>query len=274
MTAFPRLEPLGFDPKIPNEARIYDYFMGGKDNFAADRKAARQALDLAPELPMMCQEGRRFLERAVRYLADAGIRQFIDVGCGLPTQGNVHEIARAVAPGSRVVYVDNDPVVVVHAQALLEDDERTAVIEADMRDPDQILAHPRLNKLIDLREPVAVLLFFTLIVIPEDELAARIVGRFRDAIVPGSHVAISHSVSDLRPEATAKLAALYQDGGIVSGHTRRDQLRTKAEIEPFFDGLSLVEPGLVYIPEWRPDGERLGGPDAVWSVGGVGRKDA
>ncbi|GAA3800390.1 SAM-dependent methyltransferase [Sphaerisporangium flaviroseum] len=274
MMAHSKLERLGFDPTIPNEARMCDYFIGGKDNFAADREAARRALELAPELPMMCHEGRRFLSRAVRYLAGAGIRQFIDIGCGLPTQGNVHEIAQEVASDSRVAYIDNDPVVVVHAQALLEDDKQTAVIEADARDPDQILGHPRLNNLIDLREPVAVLLLFTLVTIPEDELAAHIVRRFRDAVVPGSHLAIAHSVSDLRPETTAKLAALYQDDGVVSG-PRRDQLRSKADIERLFEGLSLVEPGVAYLPEWRPDpGETYTGPGTIWAVGGIGRKDA
>jgi O-methyltransferase involved in polyketide biosynthesis len=273
MTTSAKLERLGFDPKIANEARMYDYFVGGKDNFAADREAARQALEVAPELPLMCREGRRFLDRSVRYLAGVGIRQFIDIGCGLPTRGNVHEIVQAVAPGSRVAYIDNDPVVVVHAQALLEDDGHTAVIEADMRDP-EMLSHPRLNALIDLEEPVAILLFSTLVVVTDDELTRQIVRRFRDAVVPGSYLAISHSVCDLRPEVTAKLCTLYQEGGTVTG-PRRDQVRTKAEVEELFDGLSLVEPGVVYIPAWRPDpGGHAGDPEAVWSVGGVGRKDA
>ncbi len=141
-----------------------------------------------------------------------------------------------------------------------------------MRDPDQVLGHPRLKSLIDLDEPVAILLLFTLVVVPEDELVARIVGRFRDAVVPGSHIVIAHSVSDPRPETTAKLAALYQDDGVVSG-PRREQLRTKAEVERLFEGLSLVEPGVVYIPAWRPDpGDQPGDPEAVWSVGGIGRK--
>ncbi|MEU8269971.1 SAM-dependent methyltransferase [Sphaerisporangium sp. NPDC049002] len=272
MTAFSRLERLGFDPSIPNEARMYDYFVGGKDNFAADRKAARRALEFAPELPILCREGRRFLDRAVRYLAGAGIRQFLDIGCGLPTQGGVHEIARAAAPDSRVAYVDNDPVVVVHSEALLEGDERATVIEADMRDPDQVLSHPRLKSLINLDEPVAILLLSTLVVIPDDALVTHIVRRLRDAVVPGSYVTIAHSVSDVRPEATAKLAALYQDHGVVSG-PRRDQLRTKAEIEELFEGLSLVEPGVVYVTAWRPDpGEQPGDPEAVWSVGGIGLK--
>ncbi|MFC4535623.1 SAM-dependent methyltransferase [Sphaerisporangium dianthi] len=275
MTTFPRLEPLGFDPTIPNKARIYDYFVGGKDNFAADREAARRALEIAPELPMMCREARRFLGRVVRYLAAQGVRQYIDIGCGLPTQGNVHEIAQAAAPGSRVVYVDNDPVVVAHARALLDDGEHTAVIEADMRTPDQILGHPRLRDLIDLDQPVAVLLLFTLVFIPEDELASRIVARFRDAIAPGGYVAIGDSVSDPRPKATAELADVYQSSGAVSGHAHRHQLRTKADIERLFGGMPLVAPGVTYISQWRPDaGQHILDPRAVWSVGGIARKEA
>ncbi|GGK66258.1 hypothetical protein Sme01_11000 [Sphaerisporangium melleum] len=274
MTTFSRIEPLGFDPTIPNAARVYDYFMGGKDNFAADREAARKALELAPELPMMCREGRRFLDRVVRHLAAQGIRQFVDVGCGLPTQGNTHEIAQAAAPGSRVVYVDNDPVVVAHARALLETTENTAVINADMRTPEQILGHPRLKELIDLDRPVAVLLLFMLDRIPEDDLAAGIVRCFRDAVVPGSHLAIGHSVSDLRPEATAGLADLFQTNGMISGHRHRAQQRTKADVERLFEGLSIVEPGVVYVPFWRPDhpGETTGAT-RIWTVGGIGRKD-
>ncbi|MEV6980399.1 SAM-dependent methyltransferase [Sphaerisporangium sp. NPDC051017] len=273
MTAHAGYKPLGFDPKIPSEARVYDYYMGGKDNFAADRHVARLALKIAPELPLMCREGRRFLERVVRHLAAAGIRQFIDVGCGLPTQGNVHEIAREAAPGSRVVYVDNDPMVVRHAQALLADDDScTAVIEADMRDPRALLNHPRLTEVIDLEQPVAILVLFTLVGISDDDAAHAIVRGFREAVAPGSYLAIAHSVSDLCPETTARLTALFQDDGMVSDGPRRDQLRTKAEVEQFFDGLSLIEPGVVYIVDWRPGTTKAEGDGGgVWSVGGLGR---
>ncbi|MFC6085977.1 SAM-dependent methyltransferase [Sphaerisporangium aureirubrum] len=266
-----RAERLGFDPTVPNDARIFDYYMGGKDNFAADRKAARHMLDVAPELPLMCREGRRLLSRVVRYLIGAGVRQFIDLGCGLPTMGNVHEVAQAAAPGSRVVYVDNDPVVVRHSQALLEQNDDTVVIEADLRDTRAVLGHPRVEALIDPDLPVAVLLHFTLILVPDDDEAARVVAEYRDAVAPGSYVAIAHSVCDPKPEASAKLAAIYRDTGVVDG-PRRGQVRSKAEVESFFDGLRVVDPGIVYIPWWRPDpGESLPGPETVWSVGGVGR---
>ncbi|GGS83658.1 hypothetical protein GCM10010156_47860 [Planobispora rosea] len=260
------------DTTIPNESRIADYFLGGKDNFAADRAAAEHALTIAPELPALSREGRRFLRRAVRFLAgEAGIRQFVDIGCGLPTQGNVHEIAHSVAPDARVVYVDHDPMTVVHGQALLQDNERTVVIEADARDPAALLTHPGLTSVIDLDRPVAILLFAVLHCVPDDDLATHIVTHLRKAIAPGSYLALSHPVSDLCPEKTAKLAAVYQAQGTITGG-RRGNLRTKAEVERFFDGLDLVEPGVVYTPLWRPGEETPHRPDATWVVGGVGRK--
>jgi hypothetical protein len=221
----------------------------------------------------MCREGRKFLRRTVRFLAAAGIRQFIDIGCGLPTRGNVHEVAHVSAPDSRIVYVDHDPVVVRHAQALVKGDPRIAVIQADARDPERLLTHPDLVELIDLSQPVAILLMSTLVAIPDDDLVTAIVAHLREAIAPGSYLAISHAVSDMRPETTAKLAALYQDNGTVSG-PRRGQLRTRAEIESLFDKLETVDPGLVYISDWRPDpGETRHRPETVWVVGGIGRKD-
>lgn len=262
----------GFDPTMPNEARMMDYMLGGKDYFAADREAAERALALAPELPMMARESRKFLSRAVRFLVEAGIRQFVDIGCGLPTQGNVHEVAQAIAPDVRVAYVDHDPVVVNHAQALLAGASRTTVIRADMREPDQLLADPRLTELIDLRQPVAITLVGVLNVVAEDDVVLHIVDRMRRAVVSGSHLVITHAISDLRPEATLRLADLYQDEQIVRG-VRRHNIRSRAEVEPYFDGLDLVEPGIVQVPAWRPDvGEPAVDPRDVWSIAGVGRK--
>ncbi|MEU0480927.1 SAM-dependent methyltransferase [Streptosporangium sp. NPDC006013] len=270
--ASPQPERLRFDPTIPNAGRIADYFLGGKDNFAADRDAARVALELAPELPAISVEGRRFLSRVVRFLAETGIRQFIDIGCGLPTQGSVHQILHGIAPDARVVYVDNDPMVVVHARALLKEDGRATVIEADARDPEGLLAHPGLTGVIDLDRPVAILLFSFLADFPDDAEALRVTATLRNAMAPGSYLAISHAVSDLCPERTAKLADLFQDRGSITG-PRRANLRTRAEVEPFLDGLKPVEPGLVYIPRWRPEGAVPHRPDSVWVVGGVGRKE-
>jgi S-adenosyl methyltransferase len=274
MAASPTKDPDAFDPTVPNEGRMYDFYLGGKDNFAADREAALQALEVAPDLRELVREARRFLARAVRFLAEAGIRQFIDIGTGLPTQGNVHEIAQAVAPDARVVYVDNDPIVRVHAEALLEGNELATVLQADMRDPDQILKHPDLLSLIDLDEPVAILLFFVLYTVPEDDRAMRIVRHLRDAMCPGSYLAVSHPVSDICPETTARLAVLYQEQAKVIEGTPRHNVRTRAEVARFLDGLELVEPGVVYLPDWRPpvsgDRENL---RSIWAVGGVGRKN-
>ncbi|GIH94814.1 SAM-dependent methyltransferase [Planobispora siamensis] len=260
------------DTSIPNEGRIADYFLGGKDNFAADRAAAQHVLSIAPELPAMSREGRRFLARVVRFLvAEAGVRQFVDIGCGLPTQGNVHEIVHSVAPEARVVYVDNDPMVVTHGQALLQDDRRTVVVEADVRDPAAMLGHPELTRMIDFDRPVAVLLFALLHVLPDDDTVTQIITHLRKAIAPGSYVAFSHAVSDLCPETTARLARVYYEQGSISGGWRAN-LRTKAEVEHFLDGFEPVEPGVVYIPQWRPDEELSPMADAVWVVGGVGRR--
>ena len=270
--ATPPLEPVKFNPAVPNVARMYDYYLGGKNNFAADRKAAEQALAVAPELRVGAQEVRKFLRRAVRFLTDAGIRQFVDIGCGLPTQGNVHEIAQAAAPDSRVAYVDNDPIVISHAQALLGGNPGTIVVQADIRDPARLIAHPTLRGLIDLDEPVAVLLIAVLHVIPDDDVATRIVEELRETIAPGSYIVLAHAVADLRPETTARLAQLYQDKVDVTGK-RRMNLRTKAEVEEYFTGLELVEPGVEYLNRWRPDPDDPGvGDTPIWSVGGIGRK--
>jgi O-methyltransferase involved in polyketide biosynthesis len=266
-------ESAAFHARTPNEARIVDYLLGGKDNFAADREAAEQAIAVAPELPMMAIESRKFLGRAVRFLTSQGVRQFVDIGCGLPTQNNAHEVAQSADPESRVVYVDIDPVVVTHARAILADDVRTTVVQADMRDPDAILGHPDLLRLIDLKRPVAILLISALQSIPEDEVAVDIVTRLREAICPGSWMVISHPISDSRPQATEQLAALFQDEEIVKGSRRRGNVRTRAEIEPYFEGLELADPGIARTPAWRPgpDGPSVD-PEAVWTVVGVGRK--
>ncbi|MDP9843842.1 SAM-dependent methyltransferase [Streptosporangium lutulentum] len=264
-------ERLRFDPKTPNSGRMADYFVGGKDNFAADRAIARQALAIAPDLPVVSREGRGFLGRAVRFLVEAGIRQFVDIGCGLPTRGNVHEILRAAAPDARVAYVDNDPVVAVHARALLQNEDLAAVVEADARDPERLLSHLRFSGVIDLSRPVAILLFSVLADVPDDVEAMRITAGLRKAIAPGSYMAISHAVSDLCPETTARLAALYQNHGAITG-PRRGNLRTRAEVELLFGELELVEPGVVYVPRWRPGGAVPHRPDSVWVVGGIGRK--
>lgn len=252
---------------------MYDFYLGGKDNFAADREAALQALTIAPGLPLLVREARRFLGHAVRFLAESGIRQFVDIGTGLPTQGNVHEVAQAVAPDARIVYVDNDPVVRVHAEALLEHTESATVLQADMRDPEQILHHPDLLRLIDLDQPVAILLFAVLYTVPEDDQAEWIVARLREAMAPGSYLAISHPVSDRNPEMTAQLAMMYQQEVKVIRGVPRSNIRAKAEVARYFDGLELIEPGVAFLHEWWPSSQIGTDRDqSIWAVGGIGQK--
>jgi hypothetical protein len=259
---------------VPNPARIYDYFLGGKDNFPADRDVAEQLIAIAPVALDVVEDNRAFLRRAVRFLTrEAGIRQFIDLGSGLPTQGNVHEIAQAVAPEARVVYVDNDAMVVTHSRALLAGDN-TVAIKADLREPDGILEHPEVRELIDFSQPVALLLMAILHFIPDDEDPFGIVARFRDALPAGGYLAISHGTRDIpaRPDMSpeemaemgAKVEQLYQltTASLVT--------RGRAQVERFFDGVELVDPGLVELQLWRPDEQNPALPGGFY--GGVGRK--
>jgi SAM-dependent methyltransferase len=256
---------------VPNPARIYDYFLGGKDNYPADREVAEQVLTIAP----VARDNRAYLRRVVRFLAgEAGIRQFIDLGSGLPTQGNVHEVAQAIAPDARVVYVDNDPMVVTHARALLAGNN-TLAIEGDLRKPDEIVGHPDVRELIDFDQPLALLLMAILHFIPDDQEPLAIMARFRDALPPGSYLAISHGTRDIPARTDMSAEAMAEMG------TRVEELyqettafivtRTREQVARFFDGYELVDPGLVEIQRWRPEEPSLlpGG-----FYGGVGRKPA
>jgi hypothetical protein len=259
---------------VPNPARIYDYLLDGKDNYPADREVAEQIVAIAPVARDVVRDNRAFLSRAVRFLThEAGIRQFIDLGSGLPTQGNVHEIAQAIAPDAHVVYVDNDAMVVTHSRALLAGDN-TRAIQADLRDPDVILEDAEVRELIDFDRPIALLLMAILHFIPDDQDPLGIVARFRDALPAGSYLAISHGTRDIperpdmSPEAMAEMGAkverLYQltTASLVT--------RTRAQVERFFDGFELLEPGVVEIQLWRPDDSGALLPGGFY--GGVGRK--
>jgi hypothetical protein len=260
-----RFTPL--DTDVANPARVYDYLLGGKDNFAADREVAAATLKIAPDATERVRENRLFLQRAVRMLAaEAGIRQFLDIGAGLPTQGNVHEAAQRAASGTRVVYVDNDPIVLTHGRALLAGDGSSTVVQADVREPDAVLRHPEVGAFLDLTEPVALLLVSILHFVTDAEDPEAIVARYRDALPSGSYLVLSHLVGDINPKAH-DIAKLYDNA------TARMVLRSRERIERFFDGFELVDPGVVAVPFWRPDGpppaaepERL----VIW--GGVGRK--
>lgn len=251
---------------------MYDFWLGGKDNFAADRQAAELSAQAVPQLPWLARQNREFLKRAVRYCAEAGITQFLDIGSGLPTMDNVHEVAQRVTPDARVVYVDNDPVVVSHAGALLAD-RNVVAVHGDVRRPADILASPKVRELIDFGQPVAVLLVALLHFIVDADDPAGCVAVLRNAMAPGSFLVISHV--EMSPEHATGGRAV-SDTARKLGDARKGTpavpSRTRADIERFFDGTALVEPKLVNVWEWRPDAESVEITSDVMTVlGGVGR---
>jgi len=258
--------PTGIDTTTASPARIYDALLGGKDHYSVDRAAADAILSAAPQARQGARENRAFLQRAVRYLAaEAGIRQFLDIGTGLPTRGNVHEIAHQVAPDARVVYVDNDPMVHTHANALLANNSpNTVAVLADLRQPEMILANPQVRRLLDLTRPVGVLLVAVLHFINDEEDPAGIVARLRDAMAPGSFLVVSHATGDFHPQAGAKVTRVYQQASAPLA------LRSRGQFEWLFDGFDLVEPGLVQPATWRPDPGPVS-PSAGGFYSGVGR---
>ncbi|MBW8483783.1 SAM-dependent methyltransferase [Actinomadura parmotrematis] len=266
-------EHAGFHPDVPNEARILDYLRGGKDNFAVDRAAAEQALRIAPDLRLAVGYARRFQRRAVEAMVAEGVRRFLDVGCGLPTQGSTHEILQEIAPGYRLVCVDNDPVVAAHAASEFGLDGPSRILLADARDPDALMDDPAVAPVLEPGEPVGLVLHATLAVIPEDDVADRIVQGLLARVPAGSLLLLSHAISDPAPETTARLADLYQDNGTVRGATTRANLRTAAEVAELMRGVDLLPPGLVPVHRWRPDdGGAAPDPQSTWAVGGIGRK--
>lgn len=261
----------GIDTSTPSVARMYDYYLDGKDNFAVDRDACAQLDAVAPSTRALSVNNRRFLQRAVRHLAtEHGIRQFLDHGSGLPTQDNVHQIAQRIDPASRVVYVDYDPIVLAHGRALLAETDRTVVIGADMRDTDGILDHPDAARLLDLSRPAAALYLSVLHCIPDGDDPRGLMHRMIDRMAPGSYVVVSHLVSDdaaLRTQMTEfMLAATGGNWGRV---------RTVEEVAPWFEGLELLEPGLVEASRWRPEAGDEAQPSMEWiEFAGVARKPA
>ena len=262
-----QLPPL--DTSVPHIARVYDYWLGGKDNFPADRELAEQFIAADPSVIAGVRSNRAFLGRAVHYLvAEAGIRQFLDIGTGIPAADNTHDVAQALAPECRVVYVDNDPIVLSHARALLttgSSQGATAYLDEDLRDVAAIMSAAAGT--LDLSEPVAVMLIGILQCIPDEDDPADIVKLLMDAVPPGSYLAVSHPASDIDVVGMGNLA--YRLGELMPMELR---FRSQAEVAALFDGLELVEPGLVRVPEWRPDSdEDLANPATVW--GGVARKN-
>ena len=251
----------------PNIARVYDYFVGGKDNFAADRDFANKVIEVAPKAPLGAQYNREFLRRVVRYLtAQAGIDQFLDLGSGLPTQGNVSEVAQQINPSAHVVYVDNDPMVVSHARALLASGGQVGVAFGDLRDPASVLHHPVVLDLLDLTRPMAVLCTSTLHFIGDEAEPHKIIAEYRD-LTPGSYLAVSHGT--LEEDAAGevdKAVGVYRQG------SSQLHIRRLPEVLRFFDGLELVEPGLTWITEWRPEPGTAPTGRRHSMRGGVGRK--
>jgi hypothetical protein len=274
MPAEERWTPAGIDPTKPNVARVYDYLLGGKDNFAIDRDLGEEILRLVPEARESGVANRAFLRRAVRYMVnEAGVRQFLDIGSGLPTQGNVHEIAHELDPTARVVYVDIDPVVLLHTRALLENRDTTAVITADLRRPREIIENETVRRFLDFDRPIGLLLISILHHINDDDDPGGITTRLRDALAPGSHVAITHfhNPGPERPEDAAIAVASEKQFNERFGTGR---FRYRDEILDYFGDFELIEPGLVPMPAWRPDvaGHRSLSGIYHRTLGGVAKK--
>ncbi|MGD9987012.1 SAM-dependent methyltransferase [Pseudonocardia sp.] len=261
-------DPPAPDLSRPSIARVYDYVLGGKQHFEIDRRAAQGFMDALPDAPVIAKDNRNLLRRGVRHLVEeAGIRQILDIGSGLPTEGNVHDLAHAVDPSTRVVYVDNDPGVLAHGRALLAGDPTTAVITADLREPAAILADPVVTGLLDLSRPYALLLSGIVQHLADEEDPWGVVGTLREALPVGGYMLLSHFLDDDEPRA-AKLERGFLDGGLGTG-----RFRGWEEIRRFFDGLEMVEPGLVYANDWRPDAATpADSPVHTLYAGGVGRK--
>jgi hypothetical protein len=259
------------DFEKPSTARMYDYYLGGSHNFEADRALAQRTIEIWPDAPHQARANRAFLRRSVAYLAEAGIDQFLDLGSGIPTSGNVHEVVRELNPAAHVVYVDADAVAVAHSKALLAHVPEAAAVHADLRDPQSVLGNSTVTHLLDFDRPVALLTFAVLHFVPEEDDPAAIMASYRDATVSGSYLALSHWTNEYRPES-ARLAERVYSYASHSAHGR-----SREEIRALMAGYELLEPGLVDIIHWRPDPqsapEPLGDDVARYSaLGAVGRK--
>ena len=261
----PSWAPESIDLERPNAARIYDYLLGGAANFEQDRAFAEKLIEAVPEARDAARLNRAFLRRAVRYCVEAGVRQFIDVGSGIPTAGNVHEIAQAIAPETRVLYVDNEPVAVTHSELMLRDNDRTASVHGDLTDPEAVLRSEEATALIDFSQPVAVLTVAVLHFIPDSARPHEAVAKYVAAMAPGSLLVLSHGVQQ---PSSDNVVAMYRNTANPSTG------RTPEGIAAFFEGTELVEPGLVWTPQWRPDspGEVGEHPERSLVFAGVGRK--
>jgi hypothetical protein len=259
------IAPPGIDPTVMSHARAYDYVLGGKDNYAVDREAAAAVIALAPDLPVLGKAQRRFLLRVVQMCTKAGIDQFLDIGTGIPTAPNVHETAKAINPDARVVYVDYDPIVTVYNSALLAGVDGVVSIQADVRYPDGLMSHPAVTELIDWTKPMLILFVGLFHLVADEEKPNALIARFRDRMVPGSHVMISQFCSDgSDPAARAKLEEISANSPSPMCFRPRDQIAT------FFDGFELLDPGVVDVQSWWPD--ETAPPTMLKVAAGVGKK--
>ncbi|WP_037914620.1 SAM-dependent methyltransferase [Actinacidiphila yeochonensis] len=271
MTDRPSWAPQGIDLSVPSVSRIYDYFLGGSHNFEVDREAAKVALAALPGIPKVGQANRAVMRRAVNLAVERGITQFLDIGSGIPTFGNVHEVAQARRPGARVVYVDNDPVAVQHSRAVLSDNHDATIAAADLRDPVSILEAPETRALLDLDRPVALMLVAVVHFLSDADKPAEIIATLRDALAPGSMMLITHGTAS--------------EAGILPGQRNVQQvyqrtatpliLRSAAQLEPFFEGFEILEPGIVPLPHWRPEGDgdpQYDDPIVLTGLAGAGLK--
>lgn len=265
--------PTEIDTDIPHEARVYDYWLGGKDNYPADRALGDAIAGHIPTIKTMARANRAFLARSVRYLvAEAGITQFLDIGTGIPTAGNTHEVAQRLAPDARVVYVDKDPIVLAHARALMSSTPsgRTRFLHADLRDPGSILDDPALRETLDLDQPVAIMLVAIMMYFRDEDRPGDIITALLDAVPAGSHLVITHPTADFNPEAMAGVAASAEASGITF------HPRSHAETAELFTGTDLIAPGVVPVAAWRPDltdgPTPVGDTDSAWYWAGVARK--
>ncbi|MEV5935645.1 SAM-dependent methyltransferase [Streptomyces sp. NPDC052079] len=261
--------PVEIDTSRPHPARMYDWYLGGKDNYPVDEEMGRQMLALEPRTPVMARVNRAFMHRATRWLAGQGVRQFLDVGTGIPTEPNLHQVAQEIAPDAHVVYCDNDPIVLAHAGALLRgtDEGVTEYLQADVRDPDTILAGAR--RILDFDEPIALSLIALLHFVPDEDGAHELVGRLLADLPSGSHLVVTHATADFTPELSKAASEKFRAAGVTLA------LRSREEFTRFFDGLELVEPGVRVPHEWHPElGEPVPGQDDGYipGYGAVARK--
>ncbi|WP_257155871.1 SAM-dependent methyltransferase [Streptomyces sp. Ru87] len=262
----PGFSPPEIDTTRPSVARVYDAVLGGKDNYPVDRELTEQLMAAFPDGGRGAVINRAMLGRAVRHMSGAGIDQFLDLGSGLPTVQNTHEIAQSANPRAKVVYVDNDPIVLAHGNALLADNRSTAVVAGDLREPERIFAHSGVSDALDLRRPVGVIMNAVIQHVLDEEDPVGIIGRYKEMMAPGSYLLLTHFCSST-PEARRLESVLLQALG-------RGQLRSMAQIAGFFEGLEITEPGVVYLPYWRPD-EPVAAPLDISGLlygGGLGRK--